>query len=559
MKKYDFDLRVQEILNKKFSDLRDVDWKSWLRINSLEEYEELALELSGLGNQRDLIDRLKEEKTESRELSVDLESYVQKFKGSYPLILTHTSGTTNSQISALKWFHMSDYLIRNLWGPGMQAIFESSGLNNENSAVVFVPSRLDIDGLNEIDNKKYISLYSAEFSQRIMLSAIKPKSYLFYQYKVSSNIETIADLLSLKEIAIVSAPSATILKWANLEKLKQYLKTSLKSSSFDSENYLLKKLLNILKRESLTEGTLKIRKLLSNALCNSKLVFSISSLSESQWNLIRDFMKWKKGEEKFTNLYVCSEIGPFASSLPDGDYTISKQNKMYILPLTIPCIQYRGSIEIIPYVKNKIGKLLVSRLNHSGSSPILNIDTGDIISIEGFKRLPLIGGNILRDNFQIKYPLKISKSITKPDDYAIYAGDFFTLKKFDIIQPRILLNCIKNQCNLKIDYLLLVNQNDSKKEMWKLVFTKKSDSSCINTSEINKKLKKCSEKYENYAKLITNVEEIKLIDDIPVKFVKDRQKILEKVRSGKIPKGILKKWPLYLIMPSNNDAIEKNN
>ena len=41
--------------------------------------------------------------------------------------------------------------------------------------------------------------------------------------------------------------------------------------------------------------------------------------------------------------------------------------------------------------------------------------------------------------------------------------------------------------------------------------------------------------------------EIQLIEEKPVDFLKNRTEILDKVRSGKYPKGILKKWPLYVI------------
>ena len=97
------------------------------------------------------------------------------------MVFCHTSGTTSGDIRQLKWYHMSNGLIKRLWAPGMQAIFESSGLNPKTSAVIFVPSRTKIDGINKLEGKEYISLYSSEFSQRLMLS-IMVVSILWVKY-----------------------------------------------------------------------------------------------------------------------------------------------------------------------------------------------------------------------------------------------------------------------------------------------------------------------------------------------------------------------------------------
>jgi len=40
---------------------------------------------------------------------------------------------------------------------------------------------------------------------------------------------------------------------------------------------------------------------------------------------------------------------------------------------------------------------------------------------------------------------------------------------------------------------------------------------------------------------------LKKLSENPVDFLATRSEILEKVRNGKNPKGILKKWPLYII------------
>jgi hypothetical protein len=43
--------------------------------------------------------------------------------------------------------------------------------------------------------------------------------------------------------------------------------------------------------------------------------------------------------------------------------------------------------------------------------------------------------------------------------------------------------------------------------------------------------------------------DFELINDQPVDFLNERDEMLNKVRNGQISKGILKKWPLYVIQP----------
>jgi len=190
---FDFDLEVQKIFDKQFSNIPSTDWKKWLDISSKEEYEDLTLRNSGLSSIDDIFERIKKDKVNSKYLSVDRHSYLAKYQGSKPLIVCHSSGTTNSNLTALKWLPMSKNIVQRYWAPGMQAIFESSGLNRRSSVIIFIPSRIKIDGLQSYEDQKYISLYSSEFSQRVMLSIIKPQSYTFYEYKNSKNLEIICN------------------------------------------------------------------------------------------------------------------------------------------------------------------------------------------------------------------------------------------------------------------------------------------------------------------------------------------------------------------------------
>ncbi|MFW9896404.1 MAG: hypothetical protein ACFFD7_11415, partial [Candidatus Thorarchaeota archaeon] len=319
----DFDIDVQKVFNELFKDIPLTNWKKWFDISSKEEYEELTLKNSGLSSVIDIYDRIEKEKTESRELAIDLNNFLDSFLGSKPKILCHSSGTTDSKISALKWFNMSDWVVKRYWAPGMQAIFESSGLSSHSSAIIFVPSRLNLDGLKYYKDKKYISLYSSEFSQRVMLSIIKPNSYTFFEYKNSKRLDVIAKILSLEKISTLSAPALTILGWADIEKFQHGLQESMQHVKGDG-GPLLEKLISKVENKGIMKAAIEIQRALSKKLSQTTIVFSISSLSEKDWVIIRKFMNWEKGEEKFINLYVSSETGPFAASITRNGFEFSR-------------------------------------------------------------------------------------------------------------------------------------------------------------------------------------------------------------------------------------------
>ncbi|MFX0070643.1 MAG: hypothetical protein ACFFAO_06090 [Candidatus Hermodarchaeota archaeon] len=546
MKSYDFDKEVQNQFNKLFSGLTTLDWRKWLKISSKEEYESQALKNSGLDQIDDIYKRIKNEKTQSRSFSVNITSYIRDYLGRDPLVFVHTSGTTNSSLSGIKWFHMKKSTVSQLWAPGMRAIFESSGLDNRSSAVIFVPSRINIDGINILKDKKYISLYSSEFSQRIMISIIKPLSYLLYEYKHSKHLDIISKILSLNKISVVSAPAATILGWANLEKFKEGLKMSLADLPKE-HNPILISLLELINKEGFDSASEKIQSLLSEKISKAVLIFSISSLTQSNWDLIRKFMQWENGMELFTNLYVASEIGPFASSL--GDYKVAGSNKMFIFPLTLPVIEYKGKFSLLSQSKNKIGNLYVSR--QTEASPLINIETGDVISIKNQVGLPQIGGDIFRSSFILNYPIKISHKVVLPRDYRICVGDLFTLKEFEILAPRYLLDCLLKYCKFEIDALLLV-KHDNNIIPWKLVLSLNTNSKCRTKQDLIKKIENCPKAKYIFNALNNNFLELEFIEDQPIDFLATRSQILSKVRNGIIPKGILKKWPLYLITPEKD-------
>jgi len=545
MKCFDFDESAQKVLNDSFSDIEPTNWKRWLEISSSEEFEELCLKNSGLSSVNEIFKRATSEITDSRSFSINLEKFLSDYNHSYTPILCHTSGTTDSKISALKWFFMSKSVTQKNWAPGMQAIFESSGLDSKSSAVIFVPSRIKLDGLQYYEEQPYISLYSSEFSQRVMLSIIKPKAYTFYEYKHSKDLDIISKMLNLDDISVISAPALTILGWADLEKLKIGLQKSLDDLP-DDKNPILKNLISMIEKEGIQKASKIIQEELSEQLTKATIIFSISSLSEQNWALIRRFMRWEKGKERFTNLYVASEIGPFASSISKGDFEISRQNRLYIFPLTLPVIEHHNKKQLISRASNKTGKLLVSRMD--GSEVLINIDLGDIITLKENEGLPQIDGKIIRSSFKLKYDIKLSEKLTIPFDYNVYAGDFFSLKEFTINQPRYLINCLKIGCNLEVDALLLLK---NKKQSWDLIFPSNIQQNCKRNKKLKETISACPYQEELYQGIINNLIKIDFIEDQPVDFLATRSEILNKVREGKAPKGILKKWPLYVIIPKH--------
>lgn len=545
MQSYDFDSDVQKLFNNVFLDIKSTNWRQWLDLTTKDEYEELALKNSGLSSIDNLDEKIAKEKSDSRDLSIDLSRYIAENQNSKPLIVCHSSGTTNSNLDALKWFHMSNEVVQRQWAPGMQAIFESSGLDSKSSAVIFVPSRMKFDGIQINEESSYISLYSSEFSQRVMLSIMHPNSYLLNEYKNSKNLETISQILSMEDISVISAPATTVLGWANLEKLKEGIKRSL-VNKVQHPNPNLEKLISLVEKEDLSAACHKIQQKLSGKLSNATLIFSTSSLSENDWSLIRTFMNWEKGQEKFTNLYVASEIGPFAASITKGDFQISRINRMYVFPLTLPVIEYDGTKKLISRVKNKIGKLFVSRLHNSEA--IFNIDLGDIITVSDQQSLPLIEGKIIRSCFKLTYPIKIADEIKIPSKFSIYAGDYFNLKDIKITEPRRIIHCMNMRAYLKNDSILLMNNSENK---WDLYLTPSDLNGFENQGVIYDKLLECSENTGLNDAISNRLIDIKTIKESPIDFITPRTEILTKVRSGKLPKGILKKWPLYVLRLEN--------
>jgi len=544
----DFDVELQTVLNNLFSNIPKINWKNWFSISTKEEYENFALGSSGLSSVEDIFQRIKEEKTDPKQFSINVNSFLKKYSKKKPVIFCHTSGTSSGDLSNLKWYHLSNQLIENVWAPGMQAIFESSGLDSKKSGVIFVPSRIKHDGLNTIDNKQLISLYSAEFSQRLMLSLIRPDSYLLDQYKNSNNLEIIAKILSMEEIAIISAPALTILKWADLFRFRQGLEKSLNITP-NEEFSELTALFKLIERSGLEKASLQIQNRLSEKLSKATIVFSISSLSPVEWALIRNFMNWKKGEEKFTNLYVASETGPFSASINEDSSNGGTETDMYLFPLTIPVIKCNGNFELISRTKNKIGKLYVSRVGDSGY--YINIDTGDVITIKSQDGLPKISDEILRADFQFRMPIKLSPKIDVKKNYEIRVGSYFKTNGIEIINPGRFLKCLGKKISNDIESSMLTEIKNNVL-VWKISAIGSTTIKVISQKKLLDSVSGCPHGDEILKNIKNKKLRIEFIDFNPIEMKHSKSEIIQKIRAGILPKGALKRWPLYFVKLVNS-------
>ena len=530
---HDFDLPLQKVFHDMYGSIPHTNWKSWLTISSGEEYECTALNLSGLSDKWN--EQMKEETTDPHSLSVDVDSVIKIHEG--PLVFCHTSGTSGGHISDLKWFYMSDLLVKRLWAPGMQAIFEGSGLNTQSSAVIFVPSRTHFDGLSKRNGKEVVKVYSAEFSQRVVLSVVNPRSYLLYEYKKGNTVEVIAQLLAMDRIAVVSAPSSTVLGWADLERLRKGLEKSVKVQSEDEPE--CSELISKIRKKGVKPVAQEVQAQLSEVLKEATIIFSTTSITEKEWSLLRTFMQWEKGKEKYTNLYVGSEIGPFAASIDTGN------SHMQVFPLTIAVVEKNGRRDFISQTGEKVGNLLISRTD--GVNPVINIDTGDVITVENQEGLPIIGEEVLRAQFPLKTRVSISPEVAIPDS-RIVVGSYFDIDGIEIKNPRKLWACLADQCNIDglSSGLMKPEQNT-----W-VLFVQVPHKRC-SPPDIEKGLFLCPGGKSIGKALEKRQLHIKIVENDPIEWVIPRSELLKKVRNGELPKGVLNKWPLYIAMPSGNN------
>jgi hypothetical protein len=531
MTSYDFDPALQSIFKKKYGHLPSVDWKSWFSLASPEAYESLAIKLSGLSSVDNLYERIQHEQTDPEALTVDVDTFVKFKSEKTPLMFCHTSGTSGGKISDLKWYHFSDSLVSRLWAPGMQAIFQSSGLDSNSSAIIFVPSRNKGDGITDINGSPAIRLYSAEFSQRLALSLIKPRSYVLQEFKHYTSIQALAHILSLDHVSVVSAPSTTLLGWSNSEKMQKRVQKSLDTVPDDP---VVQELTDMIHRKGLEKAVRDIQRRLSHLLSDATCIFSTTSLSSTDWSRIRTFMGWNKGYERVTNLYVGSEVGPFAASISESPPT-TFQESMHVFPLTLPTMYGPSGWTPLSKTSLKVGPVFVSRMHDE--HPLINISTGDVITLHRQKGLPTISGEILRAPFPLKTPVTVSPHIGQSTG-PLYVGGFFDFDTFRLKNPRKILNCLIHTCNVKKSSpLLMVNTEQG----WELVTSSPDPDTDIATC-----LQSCPNGESLAQALQNHTLHLRIIEEDPVQSVHSRSEILKKVRSGELPKGILKRWPVYV-------------
>jgi hypothetical protein len=147
----------------------------------------------------------------------------------------------------------------------------------------------------------------------------------------------------------------------------------------------------------------------------------------------------------------------------------------------------------------------------------------------------------------LKYDIKVSKEIELSPPYNVFAGDYFTFDTFEVHDPRYMLNCLKIRCNFDMDSILLLKQKIEDNVIYTLVAISNGNKLCSTVEEIQNIIYKCS-KNDNFKDGIKRKYiKISLIKENPINFLETRKEMLNKVRNGKIPKGILKKWPFYVI------------
>ncbi|MCS3901987.1 hypothetical protein [Methanococcus voltae] len=542
-------------------------------------------------------------------------------------ILIHTSGTSGGDLSKLKWFEIKNDSMKNIWVSGIKAIYDSSFLdwytkpaldnniqnnakNNNNinniymdeyakkdiesintkGAMVFlIPSGLHIDGVFNIGGNYLTRLYGFELTQRIAIALYPKSNYFIDYYSNAYNLSTILKILSLGDIAVIAVPYNVILNWNNPNKLKEGFKRellnineltnlienkdseNLKSNTQDStknNNKINNNFNNKFndnntefyneflsykaKFEQNPEKTVKeLQNLLKDKLKNAILISGTTYMIKRQWDELRSFMGWKKGQERLTNVYIGSEIGPFSATINKAD-----NYRQYVMPLTIPLLERKNNRELLTRSKYEYGNLLISKMDED--YPIYNINTGDVITLLDKKRIPKISGEILRANFKVNLDM-IVKNLPKGD---IIAGDYFRLKDFEIVNSKEITTCISDKFKMdKNSPIILVNS-----EKYKLIVPIKleKDKATVQlelAQKVKEELEVCPID-EDLKKALKDFE-IELNEDIALEPKGGREELLKKVKSGEMPKGVLKKWNLYVINENNdkenNDKENENN
>lgn len=545
MKNYDPDPNIQQVFMKLYAKLPKCPWRHWLDITDIRDHEAITLQQSGLSQFENIYDQIRNSVSQHLPIVRGSEHNIAQIE-SNTVVLCHSSGTSTQNYASIKWYLLSRDLVTRLWAPGMQAIFESSGVTPSSHVAIFVPSRLYGDGLSIEAGQTVVRLYSSEFSQRLVLALLTPSRYLFDEYRNARSLPTLANLLSMKRIDVLSAPATTILGWADMKRLRYGVMSSLQSLSESSRNELANVLdvsLDLLQVARCEDLTQYLYDRLQEALTSATLIFGTSGMTENDWTLLHTFMNWSSDNATYTNLYVGSEIGPFAASLR---YTISdpSHETMLVFPLTVSALQVDHRFQLLSRCPPGWRRLFTSQLQ--GDTCTLNIDTGDMIHLLPISGSPKILGKILRAGFPLKFLPDLPTPIQLPASYAIYVGDYFTLDTYSIIDPQALHACfMKHGLITKTASLVLVPNIEDKQDSWILYIPYPHT-----TKAIDDKALTCLKN--------TFISDLPHIP-ITLQFLStnsiqphiSRQELVQRVRQGHAPKGVLKRWPLYVIRAEN--------
>ncbi len=435
----------------------------------------------------------------------------------------------------------------------MAAIFEGSGMAPSNAAVVLLPSRLAGDGLVTGDRGPCMKLYSIEFSQRLGIAHCQPRELVIDEAKRANSLETLARVLSLDGIAVVSAPSTVVLGWCDVATIKRGLERSIARQGVeDIESVpLVAELVRSIRDHGIEHVAKDVHARLVRKFKDARFIFGTTSLTAGQWRKFREFTGRAEGEENITNLYASSEVGPLAASIspPGHDFPRpggTTNTSLYCFPLAFPCLDTGNEIRLLPVERADHGVLLATRQGHDGL--VVNLDTGDRLKVLDQEHgLPLLDGQVLRAGFFVKQGYPVPAFLPRAPASRFMAGDYLAKDGFEIENPSRAFETL-HETFPGITRPLVFTAPASARDPWTLlVFFLHHDpvpdpatllSACAGSGD---------------TRFISTYHASGMLDvhvtAIDPSLVKEERVLLgQKVRDGLLPKGVLKSWPAFVVI-----------
>ncbi|MBD3187379.1 hypothetical protein GF325_11160 [Candidatus Bathyarchaeota archaeon] len=532
-------------MDEAFGSLPMVRWQDWLHIDSRELYLDAICDNLGIDDPGILGDKHHEQDQGEGKMAVDPMQYISNCDVGDPIVLCHTSGTSTGSLSGIKWYPREISDVKQSWSPGMQAIFGSSGMAvSSGTPVILVPSRLKIDGTKIVERKTITMLYSAEFSQRLVISLFNPKEFLLDQYKNAFSPKLLSSLCSLEQISVVSAPSATMIGWSKQGRIKRALKKAIEKNMgiLDDETSAF---MDWVRKIGPEEASREIRQKIACKMRHATLIFSTTGFSPEKWNIIHEFMGWETGAENFTNLYVSSETGPFCASIDKEKILTNDPNHMVVFPLIHPSIRtVDGSIHPFHHLPPgpTCGVLIITV--PSKGRMLHDIDTGDWVNVIACDPLPILDGNIMRQEF----PLKQDASKFLPDKLILHmaprtrafvGGHLVVNDDIEINGARNLARCMKREVKAHTPLIFKVGESDDHHVDIHVILEGNPSSQKVKDAFI-----RCGKIKDD-----AMTEQLQVFKVHPDSMAgKDgRKEILAMVRAGDLPKGALTKWPVIVL------------